>query len=75
MPTQIIKLSELPYKEKIDIGGHLYTFNGFEKRKIPNFGIQELFVFECDKPKHEKTFERFKFSPTKIKLKDGKYIW
>lgn len=74
MPTQIIKLSELPYKEKIDIGGHLYTFNGFEKRKT-QFGTQEHFIFSCENPKNEKTFERFKFSPTKIKLKDGKYIW
>lgn len=74
MPTKIIKLSELPYKEKIDIGGHEYTFNGFEKRKT-QFGTQQHFVFSCENPKHEKTFERFKFSTAKIKEKDGKYIW
>lgn len=74
MPTQIIKLSELPYGEEIDIGGHLYTFNGYEKRKT-KFGNQEHFIFKCENPQNEKTFERFKFSTTKIKLKDGKYIW
>ena len=69
-----VKLSELPFGEKIDIGGHEFTFKGYEKRKT-NFGNIEHFIFQCEKPKQEKTFERFKFSTTKIKLTDGKYKW
>lgn len=74
MAIKIIKLSELPYKEKIDIGGHIYSFEGFEKRKT-NFGTQEHFIFKCEKPKHEKTFEKYKFSATKIKVNEGEYKW
>lgn len=74
MAIKIIKLSELPYKEKIEISGHIYTFTGYEKRKT-NFGNIEHFVFVCEKPKHEKIFERFKFSATKIKKNEGEYKW
>lgn len=74
MATVILKLSALPYKEKIDIGGHEYTFEGYEKRKT-SFGNIEHFIFKCEKPKHEKIYERFKFSTTKIKVNDGKYKW
>lgn len=74
MSVIILKLSELPFRETIDIGGHLYKFEGYEKRKT-NFGNVEHFVFKCEKPKHEKIFERFKFSTTKIKLNEGKYKW
>ena len=74
MPTIILKLSELPFQENIDIGGHIYKFEGYEKRKT-NFGNQQFFVFKCEKPVHEKIFERFKFSTTKIKCVDGNYKW
>ena len=70
----ILKLSELPYESKIDIGGHIYTFKGFEKRKT-NFGNTEHFIFKCEKPAHEKIFERFKFSSSKIKCISGNYKW
>ena len=69
-----VKLSELPFGEKIDIGGHEFEFVGFEKRKT-NFGNQEHFIFKCENPKQEKIFERYKFSKTKIKLSNGKYKW
>lgn len=74
MAIKLIKLSELPHGSNIDIGGHVYKFTGFEKRKT-NFGKQEHFVFECEKPKHEKIFEKYKFSTTKIKENDGEYKW
>ena len=69
-----IKLSELPFEAKIEIGGFEYIFEGFEKRKT-RFGNQEHFVFKCEKPKHEKIFERFKFSTIKIKKDGEKYYW
>ena len=69
-----IKLSELPFKAKIEIGAFEYVFDGFEKRKT-QFGNQEHFVFKCEKPKHEKIFERFKFSTIKIKKDGEKYYW
>lgn len=69
-----LKLSELPFGEKINIGGHEYIFTGFEKRKT-KFGNQEHFVFKCEKPAHEKIFERYSFSKIKIKLTNGKYKW
>lgn len=69
-----IKLSELPYGETIEIGGYIYKFAGFEKRRT-NFGNQEHFVFKCEKPEHEKIFEKYKFSTAKIKLTAGKYKW
>ena len=74
MAVKIIKLSELPFREKIDIGGHIYSFEGFEKRKT-KFGNQEHFVFKCENPKHEKIFEKYKFSTTKIKVNEGQYKW
>lgn len=74
MAVKILKLSELPYGETIEIGGHLCAFTGYEKRKT-QYGAQEHFIFKCDDPKHEKIFERYKFAGTKIKLKDGKYKW
>lgn len=74
MANKLIKLSELPHGSNIEIGGHIYKFTGFEKRKT-NFGKQEHFVFECEKPKHEKIFERFTFSTTKIKENNGEYKW
>jgi len=69
-----VKLSELPYGEKIDIGGHQFEYKGFEKRKT-QFGMQEHFVFQCENPKQERIFEKYKFSKTKIKLTKGKYKW
>lgn len=74
MAVEILKLSELPHGGTIEIGGHEYQFKGYEKRKT-NFGNIEHFVFQCEKPKNEKIFERFKFATTKIKLADGKYKW
>lgn len=74
MANKLIKLSELPHGSNIEIGGHIYKFTGYEKRKT-NFGNQQFFVFKCEKPEHEKLFERFKFSTTKIKLNEGKYKW
>ena len=74
MAVAILKLSELPYGENINIGGHIYKFAGYEKRKT-KFGNIEHFVFKCAKPEHEKIFEKFKFSTTKIKCVEGKYKW
>ena len=70
----MIKLSELPFGSKIQIGGFEYQFKGIEKRKN-NFGRQELFIFWSDEAKNEKTFEKFKFSTTKIKKDGEKYQW
>lgn len=69
-----VKLSKLPFGETIDIGGFDYVFKGYEKRRT-SFGNVEHFVFQCEKPRQEKIFERFKFSTTKIKLNNGKYKW
>ena len=69
-----IKLSELPFEAKIEIGAFEYVFDKNEKRKT-QFGNQEHFVFKCEKPKHEKIFERFKFSTIKIKKDGEKYYW
>lgn len=74
MASKTIKLSELPHGNTIEIGGFEYVFKGYEKRKT-NFGNIEHFVFHCEKPDHEKIFERFKFSTVKIKIKDGEYKW
>lgn len=74
MANKLIKLSELPHGSNIEIGGHIYKFTGYEKRKT-NFGNQQFFVFKCEKPTHEKIFERFKFSTTKIKCVNGNYKW
>lgn len=74
MANKLIKLSELPFRKKIDIGGHIYSFEGYEKRKT-KFGNQEHFVFKCENPKHEKIFEKYKFSTTKIKENNGEYKW
>ena len=74
MPKQTIKLSELPFKATIEIGAFEYVFDGFEKRKT-QFGNQEHLVVRSEKPKHEKTFERFKFSTIKIKKYGEKYYW
>ena len=74
MAKQTIKLSELPFGEKIEIGGFKYQFKGFEKRKT-QFGRQEHFIFWSDEAKNEKTFEKFKFSTTKIKKDGDKYQW
>ena len=69
----ILKLHELPFDAMIEIGSHLYQFKGYEKRKISNLGNIEHFIFKCEEPKHEKIFERFGMSATKIKMKNGKY--
>ena len=74
MAKQTIRLSELPFGAKIEIGGFKYQFKGFEKRKT-QFGKQEHFVFWSDEAKNEKTFETFKFSTTKIKKDGEKYQW
>lgn len=74
MAKQTIKLSELPFGAKIEIGGFKYQFKGFEKRKT-QFGKQEHFVFWSDEAKTEKIFEKFKFSTTKIKKDGDKYQW
>ncbi len=74
MAVTTLKLSELPFGETINIGGHEYIYKGYEKRKT-KFGNIEHFVFKCAKPEHEKIFERFTFSTTKIKCVDGKYKW
>ena len=74
MAKQTIKLSELPFGAKIEIGGFKYQFKGFEKRKT-QFGKQEHFVFWSDEAKTEKIFEKFIFSTTKIKKDDDKYQW
>ena len=75
MAKQKVKLSEIPYKAKMNIGGFEYIFEGFEKRKT-NFGMQEHFIFVCKKPKQEKIFERFKFSKTLIKkIKENEFEW
>lgn len=71
---RIIKLSELPFEEMIDIGGHEYQFKGYEKRKT-KYGNIEHFIFKCEKPKHEKIVERFTSSTVKISVQDGKYKW
>ena len=69
-----IKLSELPFGAKIEIGGFQYAFKGYDKRKT-QFGRQEHFIFWSDEAKNEKTFEKFKFSTTKIKKDGEKYQW
>ena len=74
MAKQTIKLSELPFGAKIEIGGFKYQFKGFEKRKT-QFGKQEHFVFWSDEAKTEKIFEKFKFLTTKIKKDGDKYQW
>ena len=74
MAKQTIKLSELPFGAKIEIGGFKYQFKGIEKRKT-QFGKQEHFVFWSDEAKTEKIFEKFKFSTTKIKKDGEKYQW
>ena len=74
MAKQTIRLSELPFGAKIEIGGFKYQFKGFEKRKT-QFGKQEHFVFWSDEAKTEKIFEIFKFSTTKIKKDGDKYQW
>ena len=74
MAKTFIKLSELPFGATIEIGGFQYTFKGYDKRKN-NFGRQEHFIFWSDEAKNEKTFEKFKFSTTKIKKDGEKYQW
>ena len=74
MAKTFIKLSELPFGATIEIGGFQYTFKGYGKRKN-NFGRQEHFIFWSDEAKNEKTFEKFKFSTTKIKKDGEKYQW
>ena len=74
MAKQTIKLSELPFGAKIEIGGFQYAFKGYDKRKT-QFGRQEHFIFWSDEAKNEKTFEKFKFSTTKIKKDGEKYQW
>ena len=74
MAKTFIKLSELPNGSKIEIGGFEYLFKGIDKRKN-NFGRQEHFIFWSDEAKNEKTFEKFKFSTTKIKKDGEKYYW
>ena len=74
MAKTFIKLSELPFGATIEIGGFQYTFKGYDKRKT-NFGRQEHFIFWSDEAKNEKTFEKFKFSTTKIKKDGEKYQW
>ena len=69
-----VKLSEVPVGSNIEIGGFKYVHKGFDKRKT-QFGRQEHFVFRCEKPTHEKLFERFKFSTIKIKKDGEKYYW
>lgn len=78
MAVRMLKLSELPFRENIEIGGHIYKFEGYEKRKT-NFGNVEHFVFKMAPDKNgkveEKIIERFKFSTIKIKCVDGNYKW
>ena len=74
MAKQTIKLSELPFGSKIEIGGFQYTFKGYDKRKT-QFGRQEHFIFWSDEAKTEKIFEKFKFSTTKIKKHGDNYQW
>ena len=75
MAKQKVKLSEIPHGAKINIGGFEYVFTGYEKRKT-QFGMQEHYVFKCEKPKQEKIFERFKFSKTLInKIKENEFEW
>ena len=74
MAKQTIKLSELPFGAKIEIGGFQYTFKGYDKRKT-QFGRQEHFIFWSDEAKTEKIFEKFKFSTTKIKKYGDNYQW
>ena len=74
MAKQTIKLSELPFGAKIEIGGFQYAFKGYDKRKT-QFGRQEHFIFWSDEAKNEKTFEKFKFSTIKIKKDGEKYQW
>lgn len=70
-----VKLSEIPFGAKIEIGGFEYVFKGFEKRKTI-FGKQEHFVFWSEESKQEKIFERFKFSTIKIKkISDNEFKW
>lgn len=70
--NEIINLHELPVDSLIDIGGHEFRFTGFEKRNV-GFGKVEHFVFQCEKPKHEKIIPRFSNSKIKIKKIDEKY--
>ena len=74
MAKTFIKLSELPFGAKIEIGGFQYAFKGYDKRKT-QFGKQEHFIFWSNEAKNEKTFEKFKFSTTKIKKDGEKYQW
>ena len=74
MAKTMIKLSDLPFGSKIEIGGFEYEFKGIDKRKT-NFGRQEYFIFWCAETKTEKTFEKYKFSSTKIKQNGEKYNW
>jgi hypothetical protein len=74
MAKQTIKLSELPFGEKIEIGGFDFEFKGIEKRKT-QFGKQEHFVFYCEETKIEKIYEKYKFSTVKIKKDGDKYQW
>ena len=75
MAIKTIKLSEIPFGAKIEIGGFEYVFKGYDKRKM-QFGRQQHFIFECEKPKHEKIFERFKFATIKIKkITDNEFKW
>lgn len=74
MAVEIVKLSEIPLNAKVEIGAFEFEFKGIEKRKT-EFGRQEFFVFKCEKPKQEKTFERYKFASTKIKKNGENYKW
>ena len=74
MTKQTIKLSELPFGAKIEIGGFQYIFKDYDKRKT-QFGRQEHFIFWSDEAKTEKIFEKFKFSTTKIKKDGDNYQW
>lgn len=74
MAIEIVLLSKIPLNAKVEIGGFEFEFKGIEKRKT-KFGRQEFFVLTCEKPKQEKTFERYKFSSTKIKKNGEKYKW
>lgn len=75
MAKQVVKLSEVPFGSKIEIGGFKYVHKGFDKRKT-QFGRQEHFIFWSEEAKQEKIFERFKFSSTKVKqITENDYEW
>ena len=75
MAKQTVKLSEIPFGAKIEIGGFQYTFKGYDNRKT-QFGRQEHFIFWSEEAKQEKTFKRFKFSSVKVEqISEKAYEW